>query len=115
MLVIFRWLPCSVISCRLRIQLRWLQAIVHVESLTSALFLLAVNSDYHTSLPLVQPHTHLCSAGIEMALTAASWLLQTSDKAVLEVLADANLPDNARIEQIVELLVSPGTVRTSAH
>ena len=40
--------------------------------------------------------------------------MQTSDKAVLEVLADANLPDNARIEQIVELLVSPGTVRTSA-
>lgn len=52
-----------------------------------------------------------CIKGINGCLM----FLQTSDKAVLEVLADANLPDDARIEQIVELLVSPGTVRTSAH
>ena len=45
------------------------------------------------------------------AFTAASCLLQTSDKAVLEVIADVDLPDDARVEQIVERLVSPGAVR----
>ncbi|KAK9822672.1 hypothetical protein WJX81_007150 [Elliptochloris bilobata] len=34
---------------------------------------------------------------------------QTADKAVLEVVPDANLPDDARVEEVVERLVSPGS------